>query len=197
MKIHLKFNKIVLVFFIIIFLALCISSYWLFPYKYNAVYFTSKSYSSLSNKELKSNRILAITSLANLKSQVHSLNYKVGILVDESVLKNSNSNSILNLNKWLLKQTNYPIIVVGYGNPTYVFYKKLVFINKSNTPPFSEEKFNQFKSEKGFSFAYICKDGKIYGKGYKGKINIDKIVQIIRKSLKNEENAKSIVEGEN
>jgi len=152
-----------------------------FNNKYQAVYFTAKDSSVVSIEELQENNILELNSFEELKSKVDKLDYKLGIFIDKSVLQDEMITK--NLNKWLIKKKDYPIIVVGYGNPTYVFFKKLVFTDEQYIPKFDDETYNKFKKEKGYSFSYICEDGTIYGKGYKEKINFEKMVTLIKEAL--------------
>jgi hypothetical protein len=135
--------------------------------------------------------VLEVYSFEDLKSIISLLNYKVGILIDKAAVENKDTSII---NKWLVKQINYPIIVVGYGNPTYIYFKKLLLTEgKEYIPSFSEETYVKFKKEKGFSLEYIGYDGKIYGKGYKGECNIDSILEVLNKSLVGEENVKKMI----
>ncbi|WP_143424840.1 MULTISPECIES: hypothetical protein [Geobacillus] len=97
---------------------------------------------------------------------------------------------------WLnsYKQKNYPIIVVGYGNPTYVYFKKLVFTDEQYIPNFDDETYEKFRKQKGYSFAYIGNSGKIYGKGYKEEINIDKMLNVVNQALKGEKFVEKMME---
>lgn len=44
------------------------------------------------------------------------------------------------------------------------------------------------------SLAYICNDGKIYGKGYKEECNLDNILRVLNNYLRGEDNVRKIVE---
>ncbi|WP_199427141.1 hypothetical protein [Thermaerobacillus caldiproteolyticus] len=160
--------------------------------KYKAVYFTTEDSSFISTNELKEHNVLELNSLEELKSKVDELDYKVGIFIDKSVLDDEIITK--SLNTWLLKQKNYPIIVVGYGNPTYVYFKKLVFADEQYIPNFDDETYEKFRKQKGYSFAYIGNSGKIYGKGYKEEINIDKMLNLVNQALKGEKFVEKMME---
>lgn len=70
---------------------------------------------------------------------------------------------------------------------------KLVFTDEKKIPPLSNEKYEEFKQEKGFSLAYICKYSKIYGKGYKEELRIDRIIQIVSEALKGEKQVEKMI----
>lgn len=153
---------------------------------YNAVYFTSKDSSIISDNDLQKNNILEVNSLEKLKSEVKSLNKNVGIILDKNIIdKESDINS---LNQWLIEQKNSPIIVVGYGNPNYVYFKRLSISENKYLPKITDEKFEELKNQKGFCMAYICSDGKIYGKSFGEEINAGRIMEIINEALKGENN---------
>jgi hypothetical protein len=158
--------------------------------KQNALYFTSKN-SSIDVESLENKKIKVIDSFDNLKSTLKSIDYKIGIMIDKNVLENNNQ--INSLNQWLLEQKGKPIIIVGYGNPTYAYFYKLT-LNK-NKPKFTKEKIEAFRKEKGFSLAYICEDGKILGTGY-NKLDINEILNVIKKCGKGEAYIEKMV-GEN
>lgn len=162
-----------------------------FNNKFQAVYFTAKDSSVVSTEELQENNILELNSFGELKSKVDKLDYKLGIFIDKSVLQDEMITK--NLNKWLIQKKGYPIIVVGYGNPTYVFFKKLVFTDEQYIPKFDDEVYNKFRKEKGYSFSYVCKNGIIYGKGYKEVIDVEKMLTLIKEALIGEQSVKKMM----
>jgi len=153
---------------------------------YNSVYFTSKESSIISDKDLQENNILEVNSLEKLKSEVKSLNKNVGIILDKNII--DEGNDINSLTQWLIEQKNSPIIVVGYGNPNYVYFKRLSISENKYLPKITDEKFEELKNQKGFCMAYICSDGKIYGKSFTEEINTSKIMKIVNEALKGENN---------
>ncbi|WP_027627736.1 hypothetical protein [Ruminiclostridium cellobioparum] len=155
-------------------------------------YFTSKDSSIISIDDIKKNSVLTVYSFEELKVQVESFDYKIGILLDRNILQDSDN--IDNLNKWLKKKINFPIVVIGYGNPTYTYFKKLLITDEKYIPRLDEERYELYKKENGFSLAYICNDGKIYGKGYKEECNLDNILRVLNNYLRGEDNVRKIVE---
>lgn len=162
---------------------------------YNAIYYTSSQYSEIDTKSLEENKIMKVNLLEDLKDNVDKIGYKVGIIVDKSILENSDK--IDELSQWLKTKREYPIIVTGYSNPTYVFFKKILLSTEEYIPPISEEKYMEFSQEKGYSFAFIDSDEVVYGNGYKGDIDVDKICELINRSLKENVNIDEIIEESN
>ena len=183
MKNSLSYKK--MIFFSLISICLTIILLLNINTKYIALYLASSHSTILNTENLKKNNILKLDSLDELKAKTESLNYKTGLIIDKSILENNND-EMKELNNWLLQQKNYPIIVLGYGNPSYVYFKKLTFSNKKNIP-FDDEEFENFSKEKGFSLAYICSNNYIYGKGFKDTIEIDKILEVVDNGLKDEQ----------
>jgi len=196
MKKYFKLKNMLIFASIVVMLLIGIICYAVSTDKYNAVYFTSKESSILDIMQLKHKDILEVNSLKELKSKVKSINDNIGIIIDKSELQDGKD--IEELNSWLIQQKKCPIIVVGYGNPTYVYFKKLIFTDEKKIPKLSKEKYDEFKKENGFSFAYIADSGKIYGNGYKDETNLNRIMKIVNKALKGEEQVKEIMtEGKN
>jgi len=160
--------------------------------KITAVYFTSDNSSLINFNDIKKNEIVVVHSLNDLISKVESLDYRIGILLDKSIL--DNDNTINNINKWVTTQKGYPILAIGYGNPTYIFFKRLDFAIGVKNPTISKEKIEKYKNEVGFSFTYICNNGIIHGKGYKEKISIPRILNVVNEALKGEEYVKQMIE---
>lgn len=159
---------------------------------YQAIYFTDSKSPQIENlKTLKDAKILVVNDFNKLKKI--KIDNNSGIIIDKSTMQGN----MKELNEWLKKQVEIPIIVVGYGNPTYAFFKKFIFTDENKIPDFSDEKFKEFSKQKGFSFAYIAKSGEIYGKGFKGKIDINNISEIIAKAKKGEKEVQAIVNNNN
>lgn len=136
---------------------------------------------------------LKVYSFEELRVQVDSFDYKTGILLDKNILQDSGN--IDNLNKWLKKKINFPIVVIGYGNPTYTYFKKLLITDEKYIPRLDKERYELYKKENGFSLAYICTDGRVYGKGYKDECSLDNILRVLNNYLSGEDNVRKMVEG--
>lgn len=160
--------------------------------KYDAIYFTYNDSSVLTDIELKNTKILKVTSLDELIHEANSFNNNFGVILDKSVI--DTSNELTELQNWIANQKNIPIIVVGYGNPNYVYFKKLSNLPKKYTPKYSDEQFEEFKQQKGFSLFYKCSDGRIYGNGYTVPINTTNVMQVINDSLKGEDSIEDILD---
>lgn len=186
-----KYTKLIILFSLILYLfSGCNSS----DDNYSALYFTSKDSALINAEECKEKNMLVVNSFDDLKLKFDSLTYKVGILLDKSIL--TDENEINNLNQWLLKQKGYPIIVIGYGKPIYVYFFILEFASGESKPKLNKEKLDEYKNQSGFSLAYICKDGKILGKGYE-ELNVSNILKTINIGLKGDKYVEEIVEQDN
>lgn len=188
----MNYKKRIKILLILLFsiLVLILFSFTALHNNYKAVYYTNNNSQLLSKNVLKNNDILTVHSLDELISKVKKKE-NVGILIDKSVLQDPNNTK--NINNWLLNQEKRPIIVVGYGNPTFTFFKKLLLTKKSNIPPLDEKTYSLYEKQNGFSFAYIGQNKKIYGKGFKEEIKISSIMKVIETSLKGEQAVESMV----
>lgn len=151
-----------------------------FNTKYSAIYFCTSQDSQIN---FKSKDVITVNSFEKLKVSIDKLNYHVGIIIDKDVL---NSKELHELNYWLKTKKEYPIVVLGYSNPSYVYFKKLQIADEKFAPPFSEAEYENFSKEKGYSLAYISNNGEIDGKDFKcDKIDTDDVLKLINDILKN------------
>jgi|GEM_PF-5832582 len=163
-----------------------------FNNRYKAVYLTSSKSSQIIDKEIcKDKKLFIVNSFDELKSKADSITYKFGIIIDKSIL--IENSDLKDLNKWLLGKKGYPIFVIGYGKPVYVYFFKLEFATGINKPNISKEKIDEFKDQSGFSLAYICSDGKILGTGHKN-IDINNLFDILSVCLKGDQYAEEVCE---
>lgn len=168
-----------------------LTSYKLLTNKYKAIYITSEYSQMLSLEECKKENILIVNTFNDMQQKIDTLSYKVGILIDKSIL--SENNNLKNYNKWLLEQKGYPIVALGYGKSVYVYFYKFEFATGYNKPILSKKNIEDYQKQAGLSLAYICSDGKILGKGYKDS-SMNTIINILAMCSKDERYVKKVFE---
>lgn len=168
--------------FVIIY-SLVLTGCSVFDSKYEAIYLTSNENSILNDDDLKGKKVMKVNSFSELEQEVKKFDYKVPILIDKNALNEKNKDG---LNKWIPAQKTYPIIFVGYGNPTYIYIKELNLYAKKHIPNYSEEQFEMLKKQKGFSLMYISESGQNFGIGFLQENTLKNILKITDKALKGE-----------
>lgn len=186
----LKYNTFFKIFFVVALFISCISCSLTRNTNYNAIYFTDKTSHVISNDDIKRNSILEVNSFLNLTSTMKK--QKIAIIIDKSII--NNTNEISKLKPWLRNQKDCPIIVIGYSNPTYVFFKVLDITNGENMPKIDDNKYKLFKNEYGYCLAYIFNSGKIDGKQYNCKynVNIKNIMAVITQCQGNQQSVNNL-----
>ncbi|EMS72393.1 hypothetical protein [Ruminiclostridium cellobioparum] len=71
----------------------------------------------------------------------------------------------------------------------------LLITDEKYIPRLDKERYELYKKENGFSLAYICTDGRVYGKGYKDECSLDNILRVLNNYLSGEDNVRKMVEG--
>jgi len=145
--------------------------------KYIAIYYTSNNSSEINDNNLKKQNILYVNSFEKMKNYINGSDKNIGILLDKSIIDKLDGQD--DVSRWVKQQQEHPIIVIGYSNPTFVFFKKLDITDGKYLPKLSDEQYAQFSKKGGYCISYTAKDGIIYGNGYEGKIDLHKIKKLI------------------
>lgn len=141
-----------------------------------ALYITKNSNSIIDVSELNHYNITVVNSLANTKKFLDTKDIS-SIIIDESII--DDEKEILELQPWVRNQKNKLIVIVGYSNPSYCFFKKLDITKGKNIPKFSSDDYDKFKNQKGFCVAYFQENGQINAKAFANSTNINKIMEIV------------------
>ncbi|QZY88645.1 hypothetical protein [Exiguobacterium acetylicum] len=140
----------------------------------NYIRWTTKENANIKN-------VSGVKNVYSSTELVKMLDKKVDkLIIDKDIL--NKENNVIFLNREIKKQSKISVIILGYGNPTYVFFKKLLINSKGSIPEFTESQYKRMSMKKGFSVAYKSADGNIYGKGYDKEEKLKKVLFMLLKT---------------
>lgn len=147
------------------------------------IHWTNNSKNITDNKKIG---IQKVHSSSELKHIISKENCR--LIIDKDILEEEANVKFLNAE--IKRRPQISVIILGYGNPTYVFFKKLLINAKQAIPEFTSKEYKRMSMKKGFSVAYKAADGNIYGKGYNNEKQLKEVLSIL---LKKDEDIKDFL----